>query len=108
MKNEIAVKRYPGLFWNTLAWDEKYPNGESPKDFYERISYAWHELEKMFSCNENIMLVTHSGVIQVILSLAEGKAYSNKGIIRKIGNAEMIKVQYDCNLKRYEVQNERN
>ena len=108
MKNEIAVKRYPGLFWNTLAWDEKYPNGESPKDFFERVSHAWTELEKTFSRNENVILVTHSGVIQVILSLAEGKVYSNKGIIRKIGNAEMIKVQYDCNLKRYEVQNERN
>lgn len=108
MKNEIAAERYPGLFWNTLAWDEKYPNGESPKDFYERISYAWHELEKMFSCNENIMLVTHSGVIQVILSLVEGKTYSNKGITGKIGNAEIVTVQYDFNLKKYGVQNERN
>ena len=78
------------------------------KDFYERISYAWHELEKMFSCNENIMLVTHSGVIQVILSLVEGKTYSNKGITGKIGNAEIVTVQYDFNLKKYGVQNERN
>ncbi|MBQ8496065.1 MAG: histidine phosphatase family protein [Clostridia bacterium] len=97
MKNEIAVERYPGLFWNTLAWDEKYPNGESPKDFYERISHAWYELKKTFSCDENMILVTHSGVIHVILSLVEGKPYSNKGITRKIGNAEIVTVQYDFN-----------
>ena len=108
MKNEIAVERYPGLFWNRLAWDEHYPNGESPKDFYERVSHAWHGLENIFSLNENIILVTHSGVIHVILSLVEGKLYSNKGITGKIGNAEILTLQYDFNLKKYEVQNERN
>lgn len=101
MKNEIANERYPGLFWNKLAWDEKYPNGESPKEFYERISHSWHELEKMFSCDENIILITHSGVIHVILSLVEGNQYSNQGVNRKIGNAEIVTVQYDCNLKKY-------
>ena len=108
MKNEIAVERYPGLFWNTLAWDEKYPNGESPKDFYERISHAWCELEKTFSSDENIILVTHSGVIQVILSLVEKKPYSNQGLNKKINNAEVVTVQYDFNLKKYGVQNENN
>ena len=30
MLNDVADKEYPGLFWNTLEWDEPYPHGESP------------------------------------------------------------------------------
>lgn len=33
MKNEVASIKYPGLYFNTLKMDEKYPNGESPREF---------------------------------------------------------------------------
>ena len=28
MKNELASKMYPGLYWNTLDWEQRYPGGE--------------------------------------------------------------------------------
>ena len=31
--NSEALVKFPGLFWNTLAMDEAYPNGESPAAF---------------------------------------------------------------------------
>ena len=95
MKNDLASKMYPGLYWNTLGWEQRYPGGESPRDFYERVSTAWDVFQKMaLEQNENIMLVTHSGVINVILSIVNGEKYSNKASMRIIRNAELIALEY--------------
>lgn len=95
MKNELANIRYPGLYWNTLAWDEAYPDGESPKVFYKRISAAWARLEReMISGQGNTMLVTHGGVINVILSIVNRQSYSNKKQPRQILNAQMIALEF--------------
>lgn len=93
--DELASKMYPGLYWNTLGWEQRYPDGESPKEFYERISTAWDAFQKMvLEQNENVMLVTHGGVINVILSIVNGVKYSNKTSMRKIRNTELIVLEY--------------
>lgn len=98
MKNDLAEKRYPGLYWNTLEWEQRYPGGESPKAFYERISAAWAAFqERILEQNEPVMLVTHGGVIQVILAIVNGGSYSNKTAMRKIRNAELIALEYQEN-----------
>ena len=95
MKNDLARKMYPGLYWNTLGWEQRYPGGESPKEFYERISTAWDAFQKMvLEQNENVLLVTHGGVINVILSIVNGENYSNKTALRKIRNTELIALEY--------------
>ena len=95
MKNDLASKMYPGLYWNTLDWEQRYPGGESPREFYERISTAWDAFQKLvLEQNENVMLVTHGGVINVILSIVNGEKYSNKTSMRKIRNAELIALEY--------------
>ena len=95
MDNELASKMYPGLYWNTLEWEQRYPGGESPKEFYERIRTAWDAFQKMvLEQNENVLLVTHSGVINVILSIVNGEKYSNETIMRKIRNVELIALEY--------------
>lgn len=95
MKNDLESKLYPGLYWNTLGWEQRYPGGESPKEFYERISTAWDAFQKMvLEQNENVMLVTHAGVINVILSIVNGEKYSNKTALRKIRNTELIALEY--------------
>jgi len=95
IKNELAAKQYPGLYWNTLAWEQQYPGGESPKEFYERIRCAWDVLQKdILERNENVMLVTHGGVMHVILSIVKGEIYSNQASPRKIRNAELIALKY--------------
>ena len=98
MKNDLASSMYPGLYWNTLEWEQQYPGGESPKEFYERISTAWDAFQKMvLEQNANVLLVTHGGVINVILSAVNGENYSNKTSIRKIRNAELITLEYTAN-----------
>ena len=95
MKNDLASKIYPGLYWNMLGWEQRYPGGESPREFYERISTAWDAFQKMvLEQNENVMLVTHAGVINVILSIVNGEKYSNKTALRKIRNTELIALEY--------------
>lgn len=98
MKNELASKMYPGLYWNTLDWEQRYPGGESPREFYERISTAWDAFQKMaLEQDENVLLVTHGGVINVILSIVNGQEYSNKTAMRKIRNTELIALEYQGN-----------
>ena len=95
IKNELAAEQYPGLYWNTLAWEQQYPGGESPKEFYERIRCAWDVLQKdILERNENVMLVTHGGVMHVILSIVKREIYSNQASPRKIRNAELIALKY--------------
>lgn len=81
MLNTEALEKYPGLFFNTLRMDEKYPNGESSIEFYIRIKEAYQKL-----CNEilngeigpNVMLVTHGGVINILYHIINGLEWTNK------------------------------
>ena len=95
MKNDLALVRYPGLFWNTLEWNECYPGGESPKEFKERIENAWNHLaEELIQRNENTLLFTHSGVIHVIRHLIRETAYSNKDKQFSVPHARLIPVVF--------------
>lgn len=79
MPNEEALKKYPGLFWNTLESDECYPGGESPKQFYTRIK-EWFETF-LAECKEfegNVLVLTHGGVINVVYHLVRNLEWSNK------------------------------
>jgi len=95
MKNDLALVRYPGLFWNTLNWDEPYPGGESPRAFKERIEREWLLLsEELISKNENALLFTHSGVIHVIRHLLTGTHYSNADRQPAVPHAVLIPAKY--------------
>ena len=93
MDNQLASEQFPGLYWNTLGWDEPYPGGESPLLFHERISSAWHSFKKQLrDANHDVILVTHGGVIQIILCLEHGLAYSNQRAHFSIKPAEMVAI----------------
>lgn len=95
MKNDIAKMRYPGLFWNQMKWEQCYPGGESPKQFYERINRAWANFsEKIHSKNENVVLVTHGGVIHVIRAILENRPYSNTEKHKRVNHAEIIELSF--------------
>jgi len=96
MPNDIAKEKYPGLFWNTLDWDEAYPQGESPRAFYERVKTAWETFsEKIVKDNKNVVLVTHGGVINVIYTLIKGKTFSNKMKMEDVARATMIPLEFN-------------
>ena len=84
---------YTGLYYSSLDWEQRYPNGESPKLFYDRIREAWEVFRKKAdSLKGNVLLVTHGGVIDVILCIENGIPYTNKHVSHKIAYAEMIPV----------------
>lgn len=94
MKNEIASEKYPGLYWNTLNWEQSYPDGESPMAFYERICLAWEQFKIDIADLPNpVMLVTHGGVINVIQCLEHGVLYTNKANPYPVGYAGIIAVE---------------
>ena len=93
MNNLIAAERYPGLYWSSLDWEQPYPEGESPSQFYHRVSDAWHSFKgEIRKLDYNVVLVTHGGVINVIQCIEHGIAYSNKTNSFPIGNAEMVAI----------------
>ena len=57
-------------------FNNKYPNGESPNDFYNRVYNAFLNLIEN-NRGKKILLVTHGGVITVLLCLVKGYKYSN-------------------------------
>lgn len=90
MDNIIADKLYPNLYWRNLSWDEHYPNGESPKEFYERIIKAWEILiQSISSYDKNVLIVTHGGVINVIKCITDETEYSNKQKYQGISSAKI-------------------
>ena len=90
MLNDVALEKYPGVFFSSLKMDEPYPGGESPNDFYMRIKKWFSEFSA--NCrnrNGNVLVVTHGGVINVIYHLVKGIEWSNNGQVFKVGNCSM-------------------
>lgn len=81
MLNKEAQRRYPGIYWSALEPEQRYPGGESPIEFYKRISHEFSILHKKVVDNEfssNVMVFTHSGVISIIYSIVYGIKWTNK------------------------------
>jgi probable phosphoglycerate mutase len=75
LPNALAEERYPGHYFSSLAMDEPYPGGESPRQVFERISRAFEALcQKMITHQlpENVAVVTHGGVISIVYHLLKG------------------------------------
>lgn len=93
ISKEMFKTHYPGLYYSSLEWEQRYPNGESPKLFFERIEDAW----KMFKKEANslpgdVLLVTHGGVIDIILCLENGIPYTNKCVLHRVSYAEIVSI----------------
>lgn len=94
MRNTDALKKFPGLFWSALDWNECYPEGESPCAFYNRVWNAWHEFTNTIHNQDgDVILITHGGVINIILYIINGLKYSNKTKPFYIKHAELISVE---------------
>lgn len=94
MPKEKASENYPGLYFASLGFDEPYPNGESPKAFFERIHDAWASF-KAFTADSGMtpLLVTHGGVINVILCIENGTKFTNKVLMYKTPYAGIIEFE---------------
>jgi len=89
MPKSEAMEKYPGVYWNALDWTQAWPGGESPEQFFHRIRNAWLALKQQIG-EKNVLLVSHGGVMNVILCLENGIAYTNKETHFQIKDAEII------------------
>lgn len=87
-----AMEKYPGVYWNALEWTESWPGGESPEQFFYRIQGAWLDFKKKVG-NSNVLLVSHGGVMNVILCLEKGIPYTNKETHFQIKDAEIVEIE---------------
>ena len=79
MLNSEADQKFPRLYFRSLAMDEHYPNGESPREFYQRIK-TWFQrfLQENNNSDETQIVVTHGGVINIIYHLVNQIEWTNK------------------------------
>ena len=79
MLNSEADQKFPRLYFRSLAMDEHYPNGESPREFYQRIK-TWFQrfLQENDNSDETQIVVTHGGVINIIYHLVNQIEWTNK------------------------------
>lgn len=95
MKHEDANKMFPGIFFNTLEFEQKFPGGESAKEFYERIEKSFYQIIKENKNEDRIIIVTHGGVASIILHMILDIPWSNKEIKYKIKNTEIVKIRIE-------------
>ncbi len=105
MLNEDVEKIYPGLYYNTLALDEKYPGGESPIDFYNRIEKNFNEIINENKNLDNIMLVTHSGVINILYHVIRNLEWSNKQKGFPVANTSIHRIVINDDEKYIDIEN---
>lgn len=105
MLNKDVEKIYPGLYYNTLRMDERYPGGESPIEFHDRIIKDFKDIVKENKNHNNIMIVTHSGVINIIYRYINNMEWSNKIKSIKVSNASIYSLILENNNKYFELEN---
>ncbi len=105
MLNTEAEKKYPELYYNTLDIDERYPGGESPIEFYDRIIKDFEDIIKENEIYNNIMIVTHSGVINIIYRYINNMEWSNKIKSIKVSNAGIYSLVINGDKREFELEN---
>lgn len=104
MPNEEALLQYPGLFFSSLGMDEPYPGGESPRGFYDRIQ-GWFQnfLAENRDNKDDILVVTHGGVIKILYHLVKGMEWTNKSNTVSTGKCSIHVL--DVDIMTFEVEN---
>ena len=81
MPNEIVDERYSCLYFSGLRMDECYPCGECPLEFFTRIQDTFTRLcreQEDSKPEENVIVVTHGGVINIIYHIVKGLEWTNR------------------------------
>lgn len=79
---------FPFMYFDSLKYNEHYPNGESPKENYYRVRNFFEEINLKYE-NKELIIVAHAGTYGILKSLINGIVWSNKQKY-KIGYAEFF------------------
>ena len=87
---EESKIKFPNLFNNgVLIHNAKIPNGESLEDFLERVGRGIENLKEI-SKTKTILVVTHDGVLNAIVSHLKGINFSDVGKSYQFKNCEPV------------------
>lgn len=97
MPNDEANEKFPGLYFNRLRMDERYPGGESRIENFTRIrSVLEKTLADQISGNrrENVVIVTHGGVINIVYHILKEIEWTNKNKFFPIFHTSIHKIEF--------------
>ena len=105
MLNAEVERLYPGLYYNTLEIDERYPGGESPIEFFERIKKNFFDIISENENVENLLIVTHSGVINILYHIIKNEEWSNKKKGYPAANLGIHRIVYKDGKMEFDIEN---
>ncbi len=105
MLNEDAEKNYEHAHFGDLEYDERFPEGESPREFYERIKKDFFDIIKENKNEKDLVIVTHGGVISIVRHIVNGIEWSNKKKSMKITKTSISKLIVDEDKMWFEYEN---
>ena len=83
MPHEEAERRFPGVYFSTLRMDTPFPDGESPRHFYRRVTTSFDRLCRRIEEGEaeaDVLVVTHGGVISALAYHVNGQEWCNSAV----------------------------
>ena len=80
--------------------DWRPPNGESIRELYQRVIKGFDKMIKLHKPGENILVVSHGGVLLCLLLEFQGKSVKDIAFNKRIDNCEIIEVLWDKKPKR--------
>ena len=86
-------EEYPELMQQLWYQPRRFvaPNGEAMEDFIERVQQAWDELQTCYA-GQNILLLTHAGVIRVVLAKVLNILYQ-RSLRFEVGYAQLTRIR---------------
>lgn len=98
MLSSEAKQTYPNTYLYDMEMDQHYPDGESPREFYNRVKSSFSKLLKqVVNTKENIIVLTHGSNINILYSLLKGEVWDNKKKTRSILATSIIEIDVDDN-----------
>lgn len=88
-KNQFQ-RFYPSMYFDRLKYDEHYPNGESPQEYYQRVRSFFEDINQKYE-NRNVIIIAHAGTYGILKSSINGILWSNKQKY-KLGYAELFEL----------------
>lgn len=93
-----AKQKYPNTYLYDMDIDQHYPEGESPREFYDRVKNSFSILLKqVVGTKDNTIVLTHGSNINILYSLLKGEIWDNKKKTRSILATSIIEIEVDDN-----------
>lgn len=87
---ENVMKNHPDVYKKIVddPFNQRYPNGENLKEFYDRVSKCFQEIIDSYK-NKTILIVGHGGTIRAIESYVKKEKIQNSWFLNIVENCSL-------------------